>query len=60
MAKELVITLTRSSIGSKVKQKATLQALGLNKFGSSVCKTDNEATRGMIRVVSHLVTVTEK
>ena len=55
----LNITLTRGINRSKVKQVATIQALGLNKIGSTVEKTDNPATRGMVRKVAHLVTVKE-
>lgn len=51
------ITLKKSTIGCLDKQKKTIQALGLKKIGSSVVKKDNEAMRGMIFVVSHLVTV---
>ncbi|MEI6132000.1 MAG: 50S ribosomal protein L30 [Bacillota bacterium] len=53
------ITLTRGTNRSKEKQVATIQALGLSKIGSVVEKTDNPATRGMIRKVAHLVTVEE-
>ena len=34
-------------------------ALGLSKIGQTVTKVDNAAIRGMIRTVSHLVTVVE-
>ncbi|MDF9867546.1 large subunit ribosomal protein L30 [Bacilli bacterium PM5-3] len=53
------ITLKRSLIGSKKNQKATAQALGLSKINQKVQKQDNEATRGMINVISHLVEVKE-
>jgi len=55
----LKITLTRGINRSKEKQVATIQALGLNKIGSTVEKADNPATRGMVRKVAHLVTVEE-
>jgi len=55
----LKITLTRGINRSKEKQVATIQALGLTKIGSTVEKTDNPATRGMVRKVAHLVTVEE-
>lgn len=57
--KKLNITLTRSAIGAKPKQKATIQALGLKKMQQTVTLVDSEATRGMIAKVAHLVTVTE-
>lgn len=59
MAKAIRVTQVKSAIGGKKNQRATLQTLGLRKIGQSVERPDNEATRGMIRVVSHLVTVEE-
>ncbi len=59
MANELKITLVKSVIGAKPKHKKTVQALGLKKTNTSVVKNDNEATRGMIRQVSHLLKVEE-
>ena len=56
---ELKITLTRSPIGRKPNQRLTVKALGLGKLNSSVVQKDNPAIRGMIRTVSHLVTVEE-
>ncbi len=58
MAK-LKITLTRSTNKSLKNQKATVEALGLRKIGSSVEKQDNPQIRGMIKTVSHLVSVEE-
>lgn len=55
----LEITLKRSLIGSKKNQKATAQALGLTKINKTVTKQDNEATRGMINAIAHLVEVKE-
>lgn len=59
MAKQLKITLKRSTIGCLKNQKATIQALGLNKIGSSCVHNDSECLQGMIKVVSHLVSVEE-
>ncbi|BBH27476.1 50S ribosomal protein L30 [Intestinibaculum porci] len=59
MAK-LSITLTKSPIGAKKNQKATLKALGLNKMHKTVEREDNAYTQGMIRAVAHLVTVTKE
>lgn len=53
------ITLVKSTIGVKPKHKKTVEALGLKKLNYSVTKQDNEATRGMIRQVNHLVKVEE-
>jgi len=57
--KKLKITLVRSTISGKVKQKATVEALGLKKIGQFVTQPDSPCTRGMIKIVSHLVTVEE-
>jgi len=59
MAKKLEITLKRSLIGRPQDQRATVKALGLRKTNQTVVKEDNEAIRGMIRKVSHLVSVKE-
>ena len=53
------ITLVRSTNGALIKQKRTIEALGLRKIRSSVVMKDNACTRGMIYVVKHLVTVEE-
>ena len=53
------ITLVKSLIARKPNQVATIKALGLGKIGSTVVKEDNEAIRGMIKTVSHLVKVEE-
>ncbi|HEY8499231.1 MAG TPA: 50S ribosomal protein L30 [Clostridia bacterium] len=55
----LKITLVRSTIKSKKDQKATIEALGLKKIGSSVTQKDNPQIRGMIKKVEHLVEVEE-
>lgn len=58
MAK-LEIKLVKSAIGAKPKQRQTLEALGLTKINKTVVKADNEAMRGMIKIVAHLVEVIE-
>lgn len=58
MAK-IAITLKKSVIGSKKDQKATVQALGLRKIRQTVVHEDNEAIRGMVNKVSHLIEVHE-
>ena len=55
----LKITLVRSTNKSKKIQAATVKALVLNKICQSVEKADNEAIRGMVRTVAHLVTCEE-
>ena len=53
----LKVTLVKSGAGRLIKQKRTLEALGLGKTNSSNIVPDNAATRGMIFVVKHLVSV---
>jgi large subunit ribosomal protein L30 len=53
------ITLIKSTSGSLQKHKATVKALGLLKIGQTVEQQDNPATQGMIKIVSHLVKVTQ-
>ncbi|HAT98498.1 MAG: 50S ribosomal protein L30 [Acidaminococcaceae bacterium] len=57
--KKLKITLTRSLIGYKQDQRATVKALGLGKIGTSVVQEDNPTIRGMVHKVEHLVKVEE-
>ena len=56
---DLKITLVRSPIGAKPKHKSTIQALGLRKINAIVVKKDNDAVRGMIHHVKHLIKVEE-
>ena len=58
-SKKLTVTLVKSTAGRLVKQQRTVEALGLKKLHQSVVVEDTPAMRGMIRTVSHLVTVTE-
>ena len=58
MAK-LKITLVKSPIGAIPKQRATVEALGLRKLKKKVEMPDNDAVRGMIWHVRHLVKVEE-
>ena len=58
MAK-LKITLTRSLIGRPQTQRDTVKALGLRKLNPSVELPDNEAIRGQLHKVEHLITVEE-
>lgn len=55
--KTLRLTQVKSSIGYKKDQGATLKALGLGKIGSTVEQVDNDAIRGMIFKVKHLIEV---
>jgi large subunit ribosomal protein L30 len=59
MADKLKVTLIKSTIGAVPKNKATVEAMGLKKIGKSVEMPNNEATKGMIQQVRHLVKVEE-
>ena len=58
MAK-LNIKLVKSLNGRIAKHKATAEALGLRKIGDCVSQPDNEATKGKVAKIIHLVEVTE-
>lgn len=53
----VTITLKRSAIGRPKDQKAALVGMGFKRLHQSVVLKDTPETRGMIRKVSHLVTV---
>jgi large subunit ribosomal protein L30 len=57
--KLLRVTLTKSPIGYSIRQKRTVQALGLRKMNQSVEQKDTPVIRGMLNKVGHLVTVEE-
>ena len=59
MAGKLKITLVQSPIGAIPKHKATVEALGLRKLNKTVEMPDNDAVRGMVWHVKHLVKVEE-
>ena len=56
---KLKITLTKSTIGAIPKHRKTVEALGLRKLNKTVEMPDNDAVRGMIQQVRHLVKVEE-
>ncbi len=53
----LRITLVRSPIGHPKKQREVLRTLGLKKLNSSVIRSNDPVVQGMIKRVSHLVSV---
>lgn len=59
MAEKLKITLVKSPIGAIPKQRATVEALGLHKLNKTVELPNNDAVRGMVWHVKHLVKVEE-
>ncbi|MCI8562301.1 MAG: 50S ribosomal protein L30 [Lachnospiraceae bacterium] len=59
MADKLKITLVKSTIGAIPKHRKTVEALGLKKIGKSVELPNNDAVKGMVWHVRHLVKVEE-
>ena len=57
--KQIKVTLVRSTIGFNKKQALVVKSLGLGKLNSSNVLPDNQAVRGMIFKVKHLVNVEE-
>ena len=57
MAKK--IKLVRSLNSVKKDQYATAVSLGLRKIGDIIEQPDNDATKGKINKIAHLVEVTE-
>ena len=59
MSNKLKIKYVKSAIGYNVRQKRTIEALGLHRLGDVVEQEDNPVIRGMVRKVEHLVQVEE-
>ena len=55
----LKITQIRSGVGRPEVHRRTLRALGLKRHQSSVVHEENDAIRGMLFQVRHLVKVDE-
>ena len=55
----LKIQLVKSLNGRSEKQIATANSLGLRKIGDTTEQPDNASTQGKIKLVSHLIKVTE-
>ncbi len=53
----ITIKLVKGLAGKRKDQVAVVKSLGLNKTGSVSVQPDNEATRGKINKVSHLVEI---
>ncbi len=56
----LKIELVKSLNGRLKNQIATANALGLRKIGDVTVQPDNEATKGKITKIVHLIKVTEE
>ena len=59
MTTRLQVTQTKSTIGGTAGQRNSMRSLGLKRIGDTVVQQDRPEIRGMINVVSHLVTVKE-
>lgn len=59
MADKVKVTLVKSPIGAIPKHRKTVEALGLKKVNKSVELPNNDATKGMVQQVRHLVKVEE-
>jgi len=59
MARKIKVKLIRSVIGKLPVQRATIRCLGLRKIGSSNVLEANPSVLGMVKKVSHLVSVEE-
>lgn len=57
--KMLNVKLVRSLSGRKEDQIATAKSMGLKKIGDVSAQPDNNATKGKIAKISHLVEVVE-
>lgn len=57
---DIKIKLTKSLIGCKKDQIATAHSLGLRKIGNVTVQPDNDATKGKITKISHLVAIVEE
>jgi large subunit ribosomal protein L30 len=57
VAKTIRIRQVKSGIGAQRKQRDTLRALGLKHHQDHVVQPDNDAIRGMVNRVRHLVEV---
>jgi large subunit ribosomal protein L30 len=56
---QLKVTQIKSVIGEKPAARETVRSLGLKRIGHVVIKEDKPEIRGMVRAVTHLVTVEE-
>ena len=56
-SKKIKVTYVKSCIGYNKKAAKVLESLGLRKLNDSNVLPDNEAVRGMVFKVKHLVVV---
>ncbi len=60
MSQELSIKLVKSLAGRQKTQIAIIESLGLRKLNDVTIQPDNNATRGKIAKISHLIEVTNR
>ena len=58
--KKIEITQTGSAIRGTKRQSETLRALGLGRIGRKVVHNNEPSILGMVRKVSHLVSIKEQ
>ena len=56
---QMKVTLVRSTIGAKPKQRGTVRALGLHGISTTREHDDTAVIRGMVAKVPHLIKVEE-
>lgn len=56
-ARKIAVTQVRSLSGRPAKHRRTIEALGLRHTQQTVIHDDTPAIRGMLRQVTHLVSV---
>ena len=56
---QYTVKLVKSLVGRKDDQIATAKSLGLKKIGDTVSQPVNDATKGKLAKISHLIEVTE-
>ncbi len=59
MSPRLKVTQKKSPVGGLPQHRETLRSLGLKRIGDVVVKEDRPEIRGMVRAVSHLISVEE-
>jgi large subunit ribosomal protein L30 len=60
MAGNVKVTLVRSMIGRPERHRRVLRGMGLTRLNKTVELKDTPEIRGMINIVSHLVSTEEK
>jgi len=56
---QIKVTQVKSTIGERPAARETVRSLGLKRIGDVVIKEDKPEIRGMVRAVTHLVSVEE-